>query len=134
MPSAYTFSPYPTMYTQPRATMPYIKQIYIGSSTKTQYEVGDSFDMRRTFVYGVYSDNTVQQLSGWAPSGFDSSSAGSRVIWINYNGLRIAFNVYITDPSATTPPTDPTSPTSATQPDETTPTDDQTPDDTSNEE
>lgn len=61
--------------------------------TKTQYEVGESFDKSGLVVKAVYSDSTTKTVTDYTLSGFNSTSIGEKTIKVTYSGKTTTFTV-----------------------------------------
>jgi hypothetical protein len=70
--------------------------------TRTEYEIGDSLDLGGITVLARYSDGSGEVLqagdgtSGYAVTGFDSATTGTRTVTLTYRGKTATFDVAIT--------------------------------------
>ncbi len=69
---------------------------------KLTYFVGDTFDATGMIVTATYSDHSTEQVTGYTVSGFDSATAGNKVITVTYQGKQATFNVMINQKLPTT--------------------------------
>ena len=77
---------------------------------KTTYHQGESFDTTGLEVSKTYSDGTLEVITDYELSGFDSSSTGTKTITVTASGKTATFEItvseaYITAISVTTMPT-----------------------------
>jgi len=67
--------------------------------TKTIYYIGDSLNTSGLTIKLIYSDDSTETLtSGFAVSGFNSSTAGTKTVTVTYKGKTTTFNVTVTEP------------------------------------
>ena len=67
---------------------------------KTDYYIGDLLDTNGLSLTIEYSDGSTENIaSGYTVSGFNSSTAGTKTVTINYKGLTTTFNVTVDTPS-----------------------------------
>ena len=72
--------------------------------TKTIYNVGDSFNQSGLTLTATYSDGSTKTItSGFACSGFDSSSTGTKTITVAYEGKTTTFTVEVRNKPAPDP-------------------------------
>jgi hypothetical protein len=63
--------------------------------TKTDYTIGESLNLDGLVVTATYSDNTTEPVTGYTPSGFDSSSPGSKIVTVTYKDKTSTFTVMV---------------------------------------
>lgn len=87
------------------------------ATTRTEYTVGDSFDISSVSLVVTFSDgNTREVHDGFTVEGFDSSTEGALCLSVTYEGVSTTLNVTI-NPAKTTAPTEPVAPdTELTEP------------------
>ncbi len=70
--------------------------------TKTEYFIGDTLDTTGLEITAKYTDNTEKVItSDLTITGFNSSTAGTKVVTVNYKGKTATFNVKVVKPSIT---------------------------------
>ncbi|MBE7056251.1 MAG: hypothetical protein E7388_02265 [Ruminococcaceae bacterium] len=63
---------------------------------KVTYEIGEELDTTGLSIMLTYSDNSTNKISeGFIVSGFDSLTAGNKVITVTYEGLTTVFEVTV---------------------------------------
>ncbi len=63
---------------------------------KTVYTVGESLDTTGLTLKATYSDGSTQTItSGFTTSGFDSSTAGEKIVTVSYGGKTTTFTVTV---------------------------------------
>ncbi|MDO4272714.1 MAG: bacterial Ig-like domain-containing protein [Eubacteriales bacterium] len=60
---------------------------------KTNYEIGEEFDPTGLTVSGMYSDGSIEIITNYTVSGFDSAPPGTKTITVTYNNLAATFEV-----------------------------------------
>ncbi|MCI6389064.1 MAG: leucine-rich repeat protein [Ruminococcus sp.] len=69
---------------------------------KTEYYVGDTLDVTGLKITAKYTDNTEKVIdSDLTITGFNSSTAGTKVVTVDYKGKTATFNVKVVKPSIT---------------------------------
>jgi len=78
----------------------------INQPTRTQYVVGQSLDLTGLVVTGTYNDGTTvpMVIISSKISGFDSTTAGSKIVTVTFEGRTAIFTVNVTSLKDTTPP------------------------------
>lgn len=67
--------------------------------TKTVYEIGESLDTTGLTLKATYSDGSTKTItSGFATSGFDSSTAGEKTVTVSYGGKSTTLTVTVIAP------------------------------------
>ncbi len=70
--------------------------------TKTEYYVGDTLDTTGLEITAKYTDNTEKVIaSDLTITGFNSSTAGTKVVTVEYKGKTATFTVEVVKPSIT---------------------------------
>ena len=68
--------------------------------TKTEYYVGDTLDTTGLEITAKYTDNTEKVItSDLTITGFNSSTAGTKTVTVDYKGKTATFNVKVVKPS-----------------------------------
>ncbi|MBQ7499573.1 MAG: InlB B-repeat-containing protein, partial [Clostridia bacterium] len=66
--------------------------------TKTTYNIGDPLDTTGLSLSLNYDDGSVKTItSGYTVSGFDTSTAGSKYVKVNYGGFSTGFQIMVID-------------------------------------
>lgn len=89
----------------------YITEI-LPTATRTEYTVGDSFDISSISLLVTFSDGSTQVVyGGFTVEGFDSSKEGALCLTVTYEDISSALNVTV-NPAETvvTPGTEPSDP------------------------
>lgn len=68
---------------------------------KTTYYQGELFDSTGLVVSQTYSDGTLEAIADYELSGFDSSSAGVKVITVTASGKTVTFEITVSEASIT---------------------------------
>lgn len=68
---------------------------------KTTYYQGELFDTTGLEVSKTYSDGTLEVITGYELSGFDSSSAGTKTITVTASGKTTTFDITVSEASIT---------------------------------
>lgn len=68
---------------------------------KTTYYQGESFDTTGLEVSKTYSDGTLEVITDYELSGFDSSSAGTKTITVTASGKTTTFDITVLEASIT---------------------------------
>ena len=63
--------------------------------TKTQYNIGETLNTAGMVVTATYSDNTTAAVTGYATSGFDSTTGGQKSVTVSYGGQIANFTVTV---------------------------------------
>lgn len=72
----------------------------VSQPSKKTYYVGDSLDTSGLQLKLTYSDGSTETVSsGYTTSGFSSTTAGTKVVTVTYEGLTTTFNVTVNTPS-----------------------------------
>ena len=80
----------------------YVVQVTISKMPeKTRYYQGELFDTTGLVVTQTYSDNTEEIITDYELSGFDSSSAGAKVITVAASGKTTRFEISVSEASIT---------------------------------
>ena len=97
---------------------PELTELQVTAPEKTVYEIGDELDLTGLQVTAIYSDGTTKDVTSDAEiSGFDSETAGEKIITVSYGELDTSFTVTVeekedpTEPSGPGDPSDPSDPT-----------------------
>lgn len=69
---------------------------------KTRYYQGELFDRTGLVVSRIYDDGTSETTTDYELSGFDSSSAGTKVITVTASGKTATFEITVSEASITT--------------------------------
>ncbi len=70
--------------------------------TKTEYFIGDTLDTTGLEITAKYTDNTEKVItSDLTITGFNSSTAGTKVVTVDYKGKTATFNVEVVKPRIT---------------------------------
>ncbi len=73
-----------------------LQNIILTAPVKTVYQIGDAFDSTGMKVTAVWDDNTTEDVTTIATiSGFDSTTAGTKVITVIYGGKSSAFSIEV---------------------------------------
>ncbi len=79
-----------------------IVSINVTAPTKTVYAVGAPLNQTGMVVTALYSDYTTKVITdGFTVSGFDSTTAGTKTVTVNYKGAIATFSVIVETPPAT---------------------------------
>lgn len=86
---------------KPQTVTKVIDSIEINNNpTKTTYYIGDTLSTSGLKLLVTYSDGTTETItSGFTISGFSSTTAGTKVVTVTYEGLTTTFNVTVNTPS-----------------------------------
>ena len=80
----------------------YVVQVTISKMPeKTRYYQGELFDATGLVVTQTYSDDTEETITDYELSGFDSSSAGAKVITVTASGKTTTFEITVSEASIT---------------------------------
>ena len=80
----------------------YVVQVTISKMPeKTRYYQGELFDTTGLVVTQTYSDDTEEIITDYELSGFDSSSAGAKVITVTASGKTTTFEISVSEASIT---------------------------------
>ena len=80
----------------------YVVQVTISKMPeKTRYYQGELFDATGLVVTQTYSDDTEEIITDYELSGFDSSSAGAKVITVTASGKTTTFEISVSEASIT---------------------------------
>jgi len=82
--------------------------------TKTEYNLGETFDPAGLVVTATYSDGTSEAITGYSTSGFSSATTGNKIIIVTYQEKTAEFTVNVIDPSLPTVAAPTASPTGGT--------------------
>jgi hypothetical protein len=74
--------------------------ISITEPAKTEYEIDDELDLTGLVVTAHYSDGSEAEVSGYEVTGFDSSTAGDKVVTISYQDITATFTVTVKESPA----------------------------------
>ncbi|MCR4616043.1 MAG: leucine-rich repeat protein [Clostridiales bacterium] len=100
--TAYTFAlEHKIKYSVLEAQDPVSISILVNPS-KMSYIVGEALDLTGISVAAVYPDSTLEVITGYTVSGFDSSRPGSSTVTLAYEGCTAQFTVSIEEPLAVT--------------------------------
>lgn len=87
------------------------------------YQIGDELDLTGLKVEALYADGTTRDVTSDVEiSGFDSETAGEKIITVSYGEMETSFTVMVkekddpTDPGNPTDPSDPTDPGNPSDP------------------
>jgi hypothetical protein len=80
---------------------PLVTAISINTPAKLTYWLGESLDLKGLVVTATYNHGNPETVTGYAVSGFDSTSPGTKEIIVNYKGKTAAFKINITAPVVT---------------------------------
>jgi GH43 family beta-xylosidase len=79
-----------------QATEKTLVSISVTAPTKTEYLVGDTLTPEGITVMAKYSDDSSKTISeGYSLSGFDSTTAGLKIVTVTYEGKTAAFEVTV---------------------------------------
>jgi hypothetical protein len=82
--------------------------------TKTVYNIGETFDPAGLVVTATYDDDTTEAVTGYSTSGFNSETAGNKIIVVTYQEKTAEFTVNVIDPTLETVATPTASPAGGT--------------------
>ncbi|GEM_PF-3524967 len=68
--------------------------------SKLSYIVGEELDLTGISVAAVYSDSTMEVVTNYTVSGFDSSRPGTSTVTVTYDGCSAQFSVSVEEPLA----------------------------------
>ena len=72
----------------------------VSQPSKKTYYIGDSLNTSGLQLELTYSDGSTETVSsGYTVSGFSSTTAGTKTVTVNYEGLTTSFNVTVNTPS-----------------------------------
>ena len=96
---------------------PELTELQVTAPEKTVYEIGDELDLTGLKVTAIYSDGTTQDVTSDVEiSGFDSETAGEKIITVSYGELDTSFTVTVEEKEDPTDPSDPSDPTDPSDP------------------
>ncbi len=94
--TAYNQPPHIGFYLADEIFKPTVESISIERlPDKTVYMIGDTLDTAGLKVFANFSDNTSDEITGYAISGFDSKKAGTQTITVTYALNSVAFDVTV---------------------------------------
>ena len=96
---------------------PELTELQVTAPEKTVYEIGEELDLTGMKVTAIYSDGTTQDVTSDVEiSGFDSETAGEKIITVSYGELDTSFTVTVEEKEDPTDPSDPSDPTDPSDP------------------
>ena len=96
---------------------PELTELQVTAPEKTVYEIGDELDLTGLQVTAIYSDGTTKDVTSDAEiSGFDSETAGEKIITVSYGELDTSFTVTVEEKEDPTEPSDPGDPSDPSDP------------------
>ena len=96
---------------------PELTELQVTAPEKTVYEIGEELDLTGLQVTAIYSDGTTKDVTSDAEiSGFDSETAGEKIITVSYGELDTSFTVTVEEKEDPTEPSDPGDPSDPSDP------------------
>lgn len=72
-----------------------LTSISVTPPTKTVYEIGEQWNPSGMKVYAHFGNGTKEEVTGYQITGFDNSTAGTKIITVIYHGMTEQFTVSV---------------------------------------